>query len=352
MILCPIQRAWMNCPPDKFIRVPSDQLCNFAATCLRTAGLRANHAEQVAGLLTNADLRGVRSHGTRQLNPYCQHLREKVINPTPDLKVIKETDNTVLIDGDGGLGYTPMMMATELALTKAAEKGIAVGATCHIGHYGAAGHYVRRAMEKGYTAMSVQGLPSFISKTNPNNRPQSAYWGNRALCFGLPGRDEPPLILDVATRILGDDQIGGEFDYMQELIPAAFFKSMGYTGVAWALGGVFVGVDNPQAVEVTKKWPEAYLGGLILIMDIGLFTEPSQFRSGIDSLVRGVRENMEPVRGYDEATLPGTVEFHREQEYKRDGVPLGLDDIELLKRTAEETGVQIPKVFFFENTKG
>ena len=341
--MCLIQRVWMNSPPDKFIRVPSDQLYQFAATCLRTAGLRVNHAEQVAELLTNADLRGVRSHGTRQLNPYCQHLRDKVINPEPNPKVIKETDNTVLIDGDGGLGYTPMMMATELALNKAAEKGIAVGATCHIGHYGAAGHYVRRAMEKGYTAMSVQGLPSFISKTNSNKRPQSAYWGNRALCFGLPGRDEPPLVLDVATRILGDDQIEGEFDYLQELIPAAFFKSMGYTGVAWALGGVFVGVDSPQAVEVTRKWPEAYLGGM--------FTEPSQFRSGIDSLVRGVRENMEPVRGYDEATLPGTVEFHREQEYRRDGVPLGLDDIELLKRTAKETGVKPPKVFFFENTK-
>ena len=48
------------------------------------------------------------------------------------------------------------MLATEKAIEKAKQKGIAVGACCHIGHYGSAGHYVRRAMEEACTAFSVQ----------------------------------------------------------------------------------------------------------------------------------------------------------------------------------------------------
>ena len=191
--MCLIQRVWMNSPPDKFIRVPSDQLYQFAATCLRTAGLRVNHAEQVAELLTNADLRGVRSHGTRQLNPYCQHLRDKVINPEPNPKVIKETDNTVLIDGDGGLGYTPMMMATELALNKAAEKGIAVGATCHIGHYGAAGHYVRQSHGKRLHCY-VGPRPTKLYQQNKFKQTSAVCLlgqSSSVLWFTWPGRTTP-----------------------------------------------------------------------------------------------------------------------------------------------------------------
>ena len=334
----------MNRPPEDYILIPADALRDLAENCLKSAGMRQDHAEQLAQLLTNGDLRGVRSHGTRQLAGYCPALRDGQINPAPDLKVLKESDTSVLVDGDGGLGYAPMMMATERAIDKAREKGVAVAATVHIGHYGSAGHYVRRAMEEGCTAFSVQGGPSFFGEPHPDpdQRPQSAYWGNPPLCFGLPSQDEPPLIPDVATCIMADYQRGGEFDALQEVIPAAFFKSMGYTGVARALGGSFVGCDSDRAAAVAEKWPRARGGGLITIMSLDLFTEAAEVRRGIDNLVRGVRQTMAPVRGYDEATLPGTIEYRKERQYAIDGVPLDLEDAERLRGTAAEFGVEVP----------
>jgi L-2-hydroxycarboxylate dehydrogenase (NAD+) len=330
----------MNRAPEHFQRIPAEQLRCFAAACLEAAGLRSDHAGQLAGLLTDSDLRGVRSHGTRTIAGYCRSLREGRINPNPRLAVLQETDTTVLIDGDGGLGYAPMMLATETAIAKAREKKVALGATCGIGHYGSAGHYVRRCLEKGCTALSVQGhQPGFH---RGRRGLQSAYWGNPPICFGLPGQDEPPLILDAATCILADYQRGPEFDALQELIPAAFFKSMGYTGSALALGGAFVGTNSQRAREITGKWPGARQGGLVIVMDIGAFVPPEEFRAGIDGLVRGVRENMEPVRGYPEATLPGTIEFRKEQEYRREGVPVGLEDLETLEKTGLEWGVKPP----------
>ena len=134
----------MNRPPTESKRISETQLRDFAGVCFKAAGLRGDHAEQLAELLTNSDLRGVHSHGLRQVPGYCESLRDKLINPNPNCQVLKETATAVLIDGDGGLGYAPMMMATESAITKAKTNGVAVGATCHIGHYGSAGHYVRR----------------------------------------------------------------------------------------------------------------------------------------------------------------------------------------------------------------
>ena len=333
----------MNRPPEQFKRIPADQLRDFAAACLKAAGLRADHAEQLGQLLANSDRRGVRSHGTRALGRYCAGLRDGALNPVPDLKVVKETDVMVQVDGDGGLGYAPMMLAAEMAIARAKEKGMAAGAAVHIGHYGSAGHYVRRAMEEGCTAFSVQGShPQRFGEGGGNKGQQSAYWGNPPLCFGLPSKDEPPLILDAATCIMADYHRGEEFDALQEMIPAAFFKSMGYTGVGIGLGGAFVGVNNGRAEEVAARWPRARQGGLILVLDIGLFAPAEEFRTGIDHLVRGVRQTMEPVRGYDEATLPGTIEYRKEQEYGQDGVPMGLEDVQVLAEVGREFGVEPP----------
>jgi LDH2 family malate/lactate/ureidoglycolate dehydrogenase len=332
----------MNRPPEEFKRIAADQLQSFAAACARSAGLPEAHADQLAELLTNSDLRGVRSHGTRALPGYCGSVRNRSVNPDPQFTILKETANAVHIDGDGSLGYAPMMLATEMAIAKARETGVGIGAACHIGHYGSAGHYVHRAMEEGCTAFSVQGAcPQYYID---NKGKQAAYYGNPPLSFGLPSQDEPPLVLDGATSIMADYQRGEPFDALQELIPAAFFKSMGYTGVGTALGGVFVGQGNERAREVTKKWPSARMGGMIFVMDIALFVPAAEFRQGIDALVSGVRQDMVPVRGYDEATLPGTIEHRKQQEYRREGIPIALDALEGLEKLGEESGIEPPWV--------
>ena len=330
----------MNHPPQESKRIPVAQLRAFGAACLKAAGLRPDHADQLAGLLANSDLRGVRSHGTRAIAGYCPSIRDGAVNPNPDLQVLQDTETTVLVDGDGGLGYAPMMRATELAIAKAKQSKVALAAACHHGHYGSAGHYVRRAMEEGCTAFSVQGAhPDYFGEGGGNKGQQSAYWGNPPICFGFPAEQEPPLVLDAATCIMADYYRGPEYDALQELIPAAFFKSMGYTGSALALGGAFVGQNSEPARQIQQQWPRARHGGLVIVMDISAFAPAAAFREGIDNLVRGVRETMDPVRGYPEATLPGTIEQRKSEEYARDGVPIAIEDVERLEACGREFGV-------------
>lgn len=337
----------MNRPPEQFVRIDETALGQLACNCLCAAGLRADHADQMAQLLVGADLRGVRSHGARQIVGYCRHLRDGTVNPTPRIRVISESPAAALVDGDGGLGYVPMLRATDLAIERALEMGVGVGAARHMGHYGAAGHYVRRALEAGCVAFSVQGHGSAMGEPHPDpqQRPPVAYWGNPPMCFGLPGDEEPALVLDMATCILGDAQRGEAFDQLQEQIPAAFHKSMGFTGVARALGGIFVGLDGAEAAAVRQRWVRARGGGLIVIMKSDLFAPAGEVRAGMDRLVRGVRETMRPMVGQQEALLPGTPEARCEVEYRRDGIPVGLADAEAIGETALELGVPLPDAF-------
>ena len=77
-------------------------------------------------------------------------------------------------------------------------------------------------------------------------------------------------------------------------------------------------------------------------MNLGLFAPVEQVRRGVDEMGRLAIEQMIPVAGYDEATLPGAVEYRKEQEYRRDGVPIALEDIKRLEECAAEFGVTPP----------
>lgn len=330
----------MNRPPAEFKRIAAADLRAFGTACLRAAGLSAAHAAQLADLLTNSDLRGVRSHGTRALYGYCCTLRDKKANPAPDIRVLRESDTHVFVDGDGSLGYAPTMLAAERAIAKAKEKGLAVGAACHIGHYGSAGHYVRRAMAENCVGFSVQAAYPQFYPSNEGKR--AAHYGNPPLCFGLPGQEGPAVVLDVATCILADYQRGEPIEAIEELIPAAFFKSMGYTAIATLLGGAFVGQGDDRAREIAAQWPAARMGSLILVLDLGLFAPAPQVRHGVDELVRLAGEQLIPLRGYDEVTLPGTPEHRNEEAYARDGVPVGVEDVERLAECGRAFGVAPP----------
>ena len=79
-------------------------------------GLPAEKAELLAGLLTTNDLRGIFSHGTQQIATYAILMRDKKLNNDPQITTVKETPVSVLVDGDGGLGYFPAYEGTQQAL--------------------------------------------------------------------------------------------------------------------------------------------------------------------------------------------------------------------------------------------
>ena len=51
---------------------------------------------------------------------------------------------------------------------------------------------------------------------------------------------------------------------------------------------------------------------------------------------------MIPLRGYKEVTLPGTPEYRNEQDYGRDGIAIGLKDVERLEAGGHEYGIAPP----------
>ena len=105
-------------------RFAAAEVEEFLAASCTALGVPAGDAETVAGLMTEADLLGYDTHGSFRLRQYVDRLRDGGTNPRPQVKVLKETPSTALVDGDNGLGHLPMLFATELAIKKAGSRGI------------------------------------------------------------------------------------------------------------------------------------------------------------------------------------------------------------------------------------
>lgn len=334
----------MNRPPEAFVRVQEERLLNFAIACFEKAGLAHDHAATVSRLLVNSDLRGVRSHGTRTVNGYCLSFEQGRLNPSPDIRLVHETPTAAVIEGDGTLGYLPMVRATEQAIAKAKAVGIGMGLVRYIGHYGSAGHYARMCMEAGCIGFSVQGYRNQgQQKTDgggPNPDAHLGYFGNPPICFAIPAGDEPPVVLDAATCILADNQRGPEYEALFSMIPAAFFKSIGYGAVATLMGGGLTGFTLSD--ESWQRWPAARHGGMVLAIDIESVVPEALFRAETDRLARDVQTHYRPMPGNDRARLPGAVEEEIFAQHRRDGIRYGEMEQENARAVSARLGVPLP----------
>jgi LDH2 family malate/lactate/ureidoglycolate dehydrogenase len=336
----------MNQPPSTFVRVQEERLLNFAITCFEKVGLAHDHAALISRLLVNSDLRGVRSHGTRTVNGYCLSFEEGKLNPKPDIQLVHETPTAVVLEGDGTLGYLPMVQATEHAIAKAKAVGIGMGLVRYIGHYGAAGHYARMCQDAGCIGFSVQGYRNQgQQKTDgggPQNNPHAhlGYFGNPPICFAIPGGEEPAVVLDAATCILADNQRGPEYEALFSMIPAAFFKSVGYGAVATLLGGGLTGFTLSD--EPWNRWPAARMGGMVLAINIESVVPETVFRAESDRLARDVRTHYRPMPGHDRTLLPGAIEEEIFAQHRSEGIRYGEMEQQATRAVSERLGVPLP----------
>ena len=318
----------MNVPPKRYILVQESRLLAFVTTCFEKAGLESSHAGLISRLLVNSDLRGVRSHGTHIAHSYCMDFVNGNLNPRPNVRTLKESGASTVIDGDGTLGYLPMVRAAESAVLRAKEYNVGLGLVPHIGHYGSAGHYTRICAEGGCIGFSAQ-----------SGRNESR--GNPPICFAIPGGDEPDVVLDGGSDLFGPYQ-GPEYEDLFTRIPAVFFKNMGFMTVSSLLGGGLTGFSLPEGDAIQERWASARFGGMVLAINIEAAVPGEIFRAEVDRYTRELRAICEPIPGTDRLLLPGHIEEERTAPHRREGIRFGEQEQAAMTALHEYFGVALP----------
>lgn len=329
----------MNIPPKEAIRVSTDALREFVTAVFRQVDLSEEDSGLLARLLVENDLRGVFSHGTRQVPSYVDHFRAGRLNPRPNVSVAADDGSTLLLDGDGGLGYFPAWRAAHLLVERCREHGVAAVATRNHGHFGAAGLYSRVPVAAGQIAYVTSGHHLELAPCGS----VLSVAGGSPMSFGIPAGEEPPLVLDFGAM----HDLYSDKPIVQSLIreaPGMVLRSIGLGSVCQSLGGFLAGVpfgDNDPAATHMERWSGANQGSLMIALAVERFLPPGLFAGRMDAYARCTRE-MAPLPGFDSAHLAGGPEWERARAWAEEGVPVSKRHRESLTRVAERVGVAPP----------
>ncbi|MBC7805804.1 MAG: Ldh family oxidoreductase [Akkermansiaceae bacterium] len=325
----------MNRPPDEYRTVLPDLLRRFVSDVFVAAGMRPEQSSFLSDLLVTNDLRGVFSHGTRQVAAYVEHFRAERLTPIAEVTTVQESPATLVLDGGGGLGYFPCYEAVTRLVPKAKSVGIAVATTRNHGHFGAAGIYARVPI--------VHDLFCFVTSGHQLDLQPDQFVmraaGGSPMAFGIPTGDEPPFVLDFGAI---HDLYGGpdKTRALMEIAPSTVLRSFGLGCACQALGGLLCGIPlDPN--QANRTWSGANQGSFLIVVDIAMLLPTDQFRREMDAYARAVRRMM-PLPGFEKAYLPGGVEWEQEQWFARDGIPVRPKDVQALEKLAEEYRLVCP----------
>lgn len=325
----------MNLPPQEFISVPHQALRQFVAAAATTVGLPVARAELLADLLTTNDLRGVFSHGTVQIATYARLMRDGILNSDPQVQVVRETPVSLLVDGDGGLGYFPAHDGTLALIEKARSQGMAILLTRNHGHFGAAGIYSRMTLDHDLLTFVTSGHQLDLQPGQPIFNAA----GGSPMSFSTPTASEEALVLDFGA--MHDLYASSPHrDEIAQKAPGSVFRAIGLGAICQSWGGFLAGVPvNPARAE--REFSGANQGSMVITFRIDLFMSPDQFKQEMDEYVGQVRR-LQPLPGFDATHLPGGIEAERRRKFEQEGIPVGVEHQQRLEELAEELSLAVP----------
>jgi L-2-hydroxycarboxylate dehydrogenase (NAD+) len=333
----------------------------FGAAVLEAFGLPEGDAALCAARMIDADLRGVDTHGIFRLNHYSQRIRANGINLHPKVHAVRENAVTALVDGDNAMGHVVMNFATELAIRKAAESGLAWVGTFNGNHAGAGAVYSTMPL-----AHDMIGI--YMTVANANHM---APWGGVELILGtnpisvaIPAGDEPPIVLDIATTMTSYGKVklaaqkgesipvGWMIDRQGQpltdpkrssegfLLPIGGYKGYGLNVVIGMLAGVLNGAAfGRNVVDFNKDVASVNNSGhMIMAMRVDNFQPVDAFKREMDRVIREIRESRR-MEGVDRIWLPGEMEYERVRERREHGIPLAPVVVSNLRQLAVELGL-------------
>lgn len=338
-----------------------DELRRCLATAFERLELAAEDAEGLAGLLVDSELRGHPDHGIAALGLLTNLYRDGTLNPRPQVRVLRESDGALLLDGDRGCGPRAPVRAMRWCIERARERnGIAVAAI-RDWQLVVAGPYVRLAAEAGLIGFACTNFIPLVAP--PGGR--TAVFGTNPMAFGIPAQRHTPVVLDMATTVsplqkvrvaarqgkpMPDgvifDRAGRTITDAGEFLKGGLMAPLGYPlvphkgfGLALVidtLSGVLSGAGFAQGVGAGAP------GNFLWALDVEAFVPRQEFLERMDTQLDQIKQG-ERLLGVDELVVPGERGQRRYLELTARGVvPVGSASWDVLVTSCDSLAAPLP----------
>ena len=350
------------------LRFRAQDLENYIVRFLTAYEVPEDEARITAEVLTMADLRGIHTHGITQLHVYYgDRLRKGIIKPKCSYEVAAETQNTLSLDAKDGLGQPAGVYAMRRCIEKAEENSVGIATVRNSNHFGFAGYYAMLALEQEMIGISLTNSQPLVTPTYG----KECILGTNPISLAVPVEKKRPYVLDMATSIASMGKVriaeikgervpeGYGVDAEGEistdpsviinkggLLPLGGTAEMsGYKGYGLAvlvdiLSGVLSGGSYATKIgrRISPVLSKISVGHFFMALNIEAFRPLFDFKRDMDELIDLLVESPK-VAGEERIFIHGEKEFEREEEYRRDGIPLPVEVVDNLKAKGEESEV-------------
>ena len=296
-----------------------------------------------AHVLVVADLQGIKTHGTARLPAYIKRIRKGLINPSPILKVTVPAPALRLLDGDDGLGQVVGLAGIRAAIKGARENGVCLAACSRSNHFGPGAPYALEACREG--VIVIGGTNAFPSIAPTGSR--EVLLGNNPIFIGVPRREHPHFILDIAMSMVARGKIraaSGKGEPIPEgwalgpdgkpttdpaqalqgmVLPIGGHKGYGLSLAVDLIAGVLTGSGFGTGVlSMFQQWEKPqHIGHFFIAIDPAFFMHRDEFHRRSEALFAEIK-NSTPVNPQQPVLYPGEIEARSWEQQKEQGIPL------------------------------
>src|SRR5687768_13000837 len=187
----------------EIVAVSAARLRALIARLFEGGGVPAEDAALVAEVLTEADLRGVESHGSTRVAGYLSMIKLGLLNARPKIQVVRDLPSTAMLEGDNAFGIVVARRAMQMAMDKATTTGIACVTVRNVSHTGLVGFYTMMAARAGLIGVSMNNGPAIL----PPFGGTTPTYATNPFSFAVPAGKRDPIVLDMATSVVAGGKL-------------------------------------------------------------------------------------------------------------------------------------------------
>jgi ureidoglycolate dehydrogenase (NAD+) len=338
--------------------IQADHLYRLCETAASERGVGDEHASWFARALTRTSLMGIDTHGVRLLPLYLRELDEGRSKPRPDIRTIRQSHGTALLDADCAPGVVAGTHAAGLASELAREYGVSVVGVANSNHFGAASVYGELIASRGLIGIVTTSAAARMAPFNGKR----AMFGTNPICFAAPAREGDAYLFDMATSQISysqvkhyrrngldlprgwaldrDGQPAGDPARVESLAPLGGYKGQGLAMMVQILSCLITSMPLDHALTHLDVEPYdrgRQIGHCFIAIDPARFGSLERFTQSVSELMQVIRET--PAAEGAEVLVAGDPQKTSIARRMRTGIPLNADERLSLSREAERLGL-------------
>jgi len=337
-------------------RHSAEYLQRISRDLFAASGAPDDIAATVAEILVNANLAGHDSHGVQFVPMYLDRIEDGHLDSKAYPEIVRESANTMHVDGKMGFGHTMSRQAMEWAIERARRSAVCCVTFQNTTHIGRVGEYAEQAARAGcITMITLGGASAAGSQVVPFGGARGAL-GTNPIAVGIPTGDDAPFVIDFATSVVAGGKIlvalskgldvpegvmvdsqGNPSTNPEEFRAGGYLLPFGgHKGYAlslfFSLMGGLAGSFNAELTSMAGLFMQVY--------DVNAFTPLEGYQSNVRAVLDAMKATP-PAPGLDEVLVPGDFEHRSRQQRLAEGIDVPAETFGKIEAWADKLNVSL-----------